>query len=118
MLRSRFAGVAGRWASSALEPEQYRELSARLRGEPSRSELAEIHEQVRNSVRLHTRVHLHVVRRGGRPLREDLQELERLVAAPLSSLGRRLGGVQPGAPQDPGLLATWERATRAFLGTG
>ena len=115
LLRIRLAGVAHRWTVSRIDPELYAELRARLRGKPSCDVLAEVHEQVRNSVRLHTLVHVHVLRAShGRPIRQDLQELERLLVAPVSSVGRRLGGCLPGAPQDPGLRCTWERAIRGL----
>ena len=115
MLADRLSGVARRWSESAVPRERAQEVRQRLRSGVSLSELGELHEDVRNSVRLHLRVHWRIVRAGrADPLPRRLQELERLIAAPLSSVGRRLGGCPPDAPQDDGLAETWARVLRTL----
>lgn len=111
------------WRTTRLDDRRRAALVARLdavsRGLAPASVLAEIHDGARSSVRLHSRVHwveLHLNWRA-RGLEESLRQVPPLVLAPVSSAGRRLGGLDSEAPQDPGLWVTWLRVwTRATDG--
>ena len=88
-------------------------------GELPSKQLDAVHGAVRSSVRLHARVHwvemrLHWRDRSVRPM---VQQVAPMVFAPVSSLGRRLGGVANDAPQDPSLLTTWQRVFQITCGS-
>ncbi|HCH64024.1 MAG: hypothetical protein CL927_02675 [Deltaproteobacteria bacterium] len=76
--------------------------------------LEAVHGAVRSSLRLHTRVHWVDLRLHWRTmsLRPLVGRMGPMVFAPVSSLGRRLGGVGNQEPQDPSLWATWQRVVR------
>ena len=108
------------WHHSAIpdgaREDEGRRLDAVCAGTAGGTVLEDVHQRVRSSVRLHTRVHwvqLRVAVREQR-LRSVPGLLGPMVLAPVSSLGRRLGGLPADAPQDASLAATWARVwTRA-----
>ena len=107
--------LARGWRQTRMPPSErrrqvqvLREVAAGLR---TPSHLDRVHATVRSSIRLHTRVHWADLRtrRRAQGVREVLHGLPPLLLAPVSSLGRRLGGVPNDAAQDPSLRATWHR---------
>jgi len=116
MFRRRLTAAVHRWTASGLSADDRQRLAERIGAAREKSVLDAVHDEVRNSARLHSWVHLRLVLSFGPDADGTrLVELERLLAAPVSSVGRRLGGCPPDAPQDPGLKVTWQRAFRAFL---
>ena len=109
MLRTCLQGVLQRWRASAIPLERRTQLRRQLRVAGDAKALEAVHAQVRNSTRLHLAVHLRGFRQD-RDAEGTLLALEYLLAAPISSVGRRLGGCPPEAPQDAGLAVTWRRA--------
>ena len=103
------------WHQTRMAPSERRRQQQVLRevasGVRATSHLDQVHAKVRSSIRLHARVHWVDLRTRGRAqgMREVLRGLPPLFLAPVSSLGRRLGGVPNEAAQDPSLRATWHR---------
>ena len=107
--------LAQGWRQTRMAPAERRQQMRVLRevtsGLRAPSHLEQVHATVRSSIRLHTRVHWADLRTRSRAqgVRELLRGLPPLLLAPVSSLGRRLGGVPNEAAQDPSLKATWQR---------
>jgi len=102
------------WRTTRLSATRRREEASRMErvwaGDLPEQVLGDIHDHVRSSIRLHTRVHwvdLRLRWRSGQT--PSTTELQQLVIAPLSSLGRRLAGLDASAPTDNGLWSTWRR---------
>lgn len=103
------------WHQTRMAPSERRRQQQVLRevssGLRPTSELDQVHAKVRSSIRLHARVHWLDLRTRSRAkgIRAVISALPPLFMAPVSSLGRRLGGTPNEAVQDPSLAATWRR---------
>jgi hypothetical protein len=106
------------WRQTGMAPPLRHELNRRLdliSNDPTLAVgLQAVHDRVRSSVRLHTRVHWIELQRSWRnePLGDRLRQLPPFMLAPVSSVGRRLGGRAETDPADPSLAATWSRVWR------
>lgn len=106
------------WRDTATPQRARASLMARMDHASAASTPADalqrVHDDVRSSTRLHLRVHWLEIRRAWREPGGSrvVPLLVPCVLAPLSSAGRRLGGVAHAAPQDPSLAHTWGRVLR------